>query len=195
MTIRGSGDFECANQRLATELMTLAMQLDVLCQRAYPSAAQMEAIAAALEESANMARELADYCNPPERPVISSKDSWVGFDLDGTLAEYHRFSTADQIGAPVLVMTAKCRALIESGTKVRIITARGSRDAMDRALAYPAIERWCEKHLGHVLPITTSKDLHMLALYDDRAIQVGRNTGEILGDEQQALERPDYLKE
>lgn len=102
---------------------------------------------------------------------------WIGVDLDGTLAEYHGWVTADTIGAPIAPMVARVKAWLAEDKDVRIFTARGSRDAADRDLAYPAIRKWCVEHLGQELVITNVKDLHMIALWDDRAVQVRKNTG------------------
>lgn len=106
---------------------------------------------------------------------------WIGVDLDGTLAEYHGFTRADEIGKPIHAMVEMVKRLLLEGRDVRIFTARGSIDAADRALAYPAIERWCKEHVWKVLPITFSKDIHMDVLYDDRAVRVLKNTGALVG--------------
>jgi hypothetical protein len=42
-----------------------------------------------------------------------------------------------------------------------------------------AIEDWCEKHLGHRLEVTCSKDLHCFMIVDDRAVSVNKNTGRL----------------
>lgn len=102
---------------------------------------------------------------------------WIGVDLDGTLAEYHGWVAPDQIGAPIAPMIERVHAWIAAGADVRIFTARGSVDATDRAIAYPAIERWCLEHIGWTLPITNVKDIKMVALFDDRAHRVIANTG------------------
>jgi hypothetical protein len=41
-----------------------------------------------------------------------------------------------------------------------------------------AIQEWCLKNVGIVLPITNQKDYAMTELWDDRAVQVVQNTGE-----------------
>lgn len=43
--------------------------------------------------------------------------------------------------------------------------------------AAAAIRAWCIEHIGQALPITNVKDFSMMALYDDRAVQVVPNTG------------------
>jgi len=116
--------------------------------------------------------------------MITGKHSkgWIGVDLDGTLAYYLKWTAPDEIGGPIPAMVQYTKELIAKGEDVRIFTARGSCGELDKELAYSAIERWCEKHLGKILPITNVKDIHMRVLYDDRAVQVRRNTGQILGD-------------
>lgn len=111
-------------------------------------------------------------------------DGWYGFDLDGTLAEYHGFVAPDHIGVPIPAMVNKVKRLLASGKKVKIVTARANLDI------YPfqfqpflkALEAWCIEHIGCVLPITCSKDQHMIVLYDDRAIQVIPNSGKTLSE-------------
>ncbi len=107
----------------------------------------------------------------------AGRAGWIGVDLDGTLAEYHGWVAPDNIGAPIGPMVARVKDWISRGVEVRIVTARGSIDDADHRIAYPAIERWCLEHLGKVLLITTAKDIHMLALWDDRAVGVEKNTG------------------
>jgi hypothetical protein len=118
---------------------------------------------------------------------VNQSQGWVGVDLDGTLAEYHGWVAADQIGPPILAMTERVKEWLGSGRDVRIFTARGSLNDQDEAIAFPAIERWCEEHLGMILPITNVKDIHMIELYDDRAHRVVRNKGVALDEEMLGL--------
>ena len=102
-------------------------------------------------------------------------DGWYGFDLDGTLA-YHdpdQSFSEGHVGAPIKPMVDLANKMLDEGKDVRIFTAR---------TPHPAIRAWCKKHLGQVLPITNTKDKHMIRLYDDRAFQVERNTGKIVGE-------------
>jgi hypothetical protein len=99
-------------------------------------------------------------------------------DLDGTLAEYHGWA-GGQIGAPIPAMVRRVKSWLEDGKDVRIFTARVSTPVTFRREAEKrAIEAWCEKHLGRVLPITCMKDFQMEQLWDDSAVEVRRNTGE-----------------
>lgn len=122
--------------------------------------------------------------------------SWIGIDLDGTLAEDN--GKFPEIGAPVPAMVLLVKKLLAQGREVRIFTARaaitGRRDVGPEVAKYwphgelvfvsqqrQAIEAWCEEHLGQALPVTAQKDFDMLHFYDDRAVQVETNTGMVYG--------------
>lgn len=107
---------------------------------------------------------------------------WIGVDLDGTLAEYDGWRGPDRIGAPVPAMVERVKLWLGEGKDVRIFTARISSDGtiervMDAERARAAIQQWCIEHLGRVLPITNTKDYGMIELWDDRCVQVEKNTG------------------
>lgn len=104
---------------------------------------------------------------------------WIGFDLDGTLAEYHGWKHDGSVGAPIPKMVERVKKYIAAGWMVKIFTARAS--TWDRDKQIPIIQAWCKEHIGTVLPITCTKDMSMVLLYDDRAIAAEENTGEILG--------------
>lgn len=104
---------------------------------------------------------------------------WFGVDLDGTLAEYHGWNP--EIGDPIPKMVKRVKKWLSQGRDVRIFTARVSRfpDTTDEHVAEvrKKIEVWCEEHLGVVLPITNVKEHGLVELWDDRAVQVIKNTG------------------
>ena len=102
---------------------------------------------------------------------------WRGVDLDGTLAEYEGWRGVNHIGRPVPMMLERVLRWLKKGDQVAIMTARVS-DPVVEEVARLAIEAWCLKHLGQVIPVTHSKDFEMFELWDDRAIQVVKNTGE-----------------
>lgn len=120
-----------------------------------------------------------------------TKDSWIGFDLDGTIAEHDLENDYDPnvIGNPIPNMIEKLKEYLSKGIKCKILTARVSglhnnfnKEARDEAIAsYWVIEDWIKKHLGYILEITSSKDYNMLWFYDDRCVQVERDTGKIIG--------------
>jgi len=103
---------------------------------------------------------------------------WIGVDLDGTLAVYHSGQHAE-IGAPIRPMVELVKTWLARGAEVRIFTARAAHAVEHELLA---IEDWCKEHIGQVLPITCTKDFSMVALFDDRAVQVEPNTGKLLGE-------------
>lgn len=105
---------------------------------------------------------------------------WVGVDLDGTLAEYDRWN-GGLIGKPIPAMVERVKAMLAKGVDVRIFTARVTEPL--HTSTRDAIEAWCLEHLGKRLPVTNVKDFAMIALFDDRAIAVQKNTGVILGGE------------
>ncbi|MGL5936174.1 MAG: hypothetical protein ACRCZI_11210 [Cetobacterium sp.] len=114
-------------------------------------------------------------------------DGWIGVDLDGTLARYDGWRGAEHIGEPVEPMVRQVGVWLADGVQVKIFTARVSSDGsaardLDAAKARIAISAWCEKHLGVALPITNIKDYAMIELWDDRAIQVQKNTGRLITD-------------
>ena len=107
--------------------------------------------------------------------------SWIGVDLDGTLAMHPDPETPwPDIGRPVPRMVERVKAWLAEGREVRIMTARvsgqASRPAYVSAQRF-AIMDWCEQHLGQRLDVTNEKDYDMISLYDDRAVQVMPNTG------------------
>jgi len=103
---------------------------------------------------------------------------WIGVDLDGTLAHYESGQGIETIGPPVPAMVARVRRWLESGQEVRIVTARASGPC--KAWQVVLIRDWCEAHVGARLFVTDRKDHHMVALYDDRAVSVEKNTGVLL---------------
>ncbi len=113
-------------------------------------------------------------------------DKWYGFDLDGTIADNsaHTFGMG-KIGRPVKPMCDLMKRLHEEGRRVKIFTARlsdvGSDPARQEAVK-EHIWKWCDDALGFRPEITDRKDYKMECLYDDRAKQVVRNTGECLED-------------
>lgn len=100
---------------------------------------------------------------------------WIGVDLDGTLAECH--GGIATIGPPVPAMMARVRAWIEDGREVRIFTARACVPDL-----IPQVQAWLVEHGLPALEITNEKDFRMVALYDDRCVQVEMNTGRLIGD-------------
>lgn len=116
-----------------------------------------------------------------------STSGWIGVDLDGTLAEYGGWVGPDHIGAPVPAMLERVRAWVLEGVEVRVFTARV---CDNDPKTVEVIEAWCERHVGVRLKVTNVKDFGMHELWDDRAVQVEKNSGRravLLTDEQRAV--------
>lgn len=128
---------------------------------------------------------------------MSNGNGWIGVDLDRTLAHYDGWKGAGHIGAPVPLMLERVKIWLQQGQDVRIFTARIH--PLDRCImpgvpildeirngriadavgAVSAIRIWCMTHLGRELPITNIKDYAMIELWDDLAVGVVQNTGEV----------------
>lgn len=107
---------------------------------------------------------------------------WIGVDFDGTLAMYTGWQGHEApLGAPIPKMVARVKKWIAEGKDVRLFTARWN-CPLDSAEVKTAVEvslnDWMQEHLGFVLPITQTKDYQMVELWDDRVVQVDKNTGE-----------------
>ena len=103
-------------------------------------------------------------------------NEWIGFDFDGTLC---RLSDSQ----PVPSMVERVRQLRAQGVEVRILTARiASKYGLNHIESHSKrIKEWCLEHIGEVLPVTSEKDYGMVLLYDDRAIAVETDTGNLRG--------------
>lgn len=115
------------------------------------------------------------------------KKRWIAVDFDGTLATFGCNWPNDYraTGEPIPAMVERVRAWIAEGEDVRIFTARMDcyhpkfPNLTPKAVRRP-IQVWCIKHLGKLLPVTNKKDYWCKALYDDRAIQVEKDTGRLI---------------
>lgn len=114
---------------------------------------------------------------------MSARKSWIGVDFDGTLAYHEEGAGLYPLGEPIPRMHLRVLWMLQDGVDVRILTARVSPtscagNGVTVEQARKDIEAWCLKYLGKVIPVTCEKDFAMKELWDDRAIQVVRNTGE-----------------
>lgn len=101
---------------------------------------------------------------------------WIGVDFDGTLATYAGNHAI--LGEPIPLMVNRVKFWLARGYAVKIFTARVSiKDETIRADIVTAMEQWCVTHIGKKLEVTCVKDIYMTALYDDKAVQVVKNTG------------------
>lgn len=123
---------------------------------------------------------------------------WIGVDLDGTLAYYDKWGAPLEFGEPIPRMVERVREWISWGMTVKVVTARmplpddflARSDEggylWDQHDMRTAIGLWTEKHIGLRLDAVCYKDLHMIELWDDRAVQVVANTGRTLAEEHAA---------
>lgn len=115
-------------------------------------------------------------------------DGWIGVDFDGTLAVYDQWRGAEHCGEPIAPMVERVKGWLAEGKHVRIVTARvyspnnKARRQAEAAIALLAIQDWCFQHLGQKLPVTCVKDFAMIELWDDRCVQMERNTGRSLAE-------------
>lgn len=109
-------------------------------------------------------------------------------DLDGTLAHYDKWQSDGGIGKPIPLMVLRVLRWLKEGHEVRIFTARVAREGRASESGHDAtlefvedqidkIQKWCQTHIGMVLPITAVKGYDASEIWDDRAIQVVKNTG------------------
>ena len=107
---------------------------------------------------------------------------WIAVDFDGTLAEYHGYQGPAHVGDPIWLMLNRVLRWLDEGKDVRIFTTRvcpTSHSISEIVAARIAIKEWCLCHIGQELIVTAQKDRGMCALFDDRAVNVERNTGYI----------------
>lgn len=99
-------------------------------------------------------------------------NGWIGVDLDGTLAYYDEWRGVEHIGAPIPAMMERVRQWLSEGIEVRIFTARAGFEG-----GIIPIVQWLLANGLPALLVTCVKDSNMIELWDDRAIQVEKNTG------------------
>tara|TARA_Y100000310_G_C20517876_1_gene732138 strand:+ start:262 stop:1047 length:786 start_codon:yes stop_codon:yes gene_type:complete len=104
-------------------------------------------------------------------------NTWIGVDLDGTLAEYDEWVSIDHIGKPIQPMLDRVKSWLQEGKEVRLFTARWDDTPENQRAFLVAWRDWCFANNIPTLRITTIKDSMMIELWDDRCIQVEKNTG------------------
>ena len=103
----------------------------------------------------------------------------IAVDLDGTLAHYDGWKGIEHIG-PVIPEVANAMELAQAeGAEVHLFTARVS-DPEDAAEAHQVISKWAEANHFNFASITAVKHKFFTEFWDDRAIQVIKNTGEFV---------------
>ncbi|WP_309379999.1 hypothetical protein [Cerasicoccus frondis] len=113
-----------------------------------------------------------------EQPVSETAEPdttpWIGVDLDGTLAKFNSWRGIGHIGKPIKDMMERVRRWRAEGRKVKIFTARAAHEEY-----LPPIRKWLKKHKLEDMEITNELDPYVIEIWDDRAIQVISNTGQI----------------
>lgn len=104
------------------------------------------------------------------KSVPAHQEPWIGVDLDGTLAYYD--GDASRIGNPIPRMLERVQRWLREGKRVKIMTSR----AVDQE-GINQVRAWLHEHGVGDLEVTCQKDPGMVALWDDRAVGVHRNTG------------------
>jgi hypothetical protein len=117
------------------------------------------------------------------KDLLQDKRYWIGFDFDSTLAMYH--DHPEKLGKPISGVIKIAKSYIKRGITCKVFTAR-AKDASSAQIK--RIQDWTQKYLGKRLAVINEKDPFMIALYDDKAIQVEPNSGKVLGKE------PKFLK-
>jgi hypothetical protein len=112
--------------------------------------------------------------------LLASDDSFEGViavDLDGTLAHHDPQKPFDisYIGDPIPLMVNRVKRALASGRRVVVFTARAADPKFDPRV----VKVWTLKHIGQELEVTNEKLLNMVEFWDDKAISVKPNTGEI----------------
>lgn len=120
------------------------------------------------------------HCNQQwfdQGQIHDARSPWIGVDLDGTLAsdtggELWDAEGRPKIGRPVNEMVARIKRWIGEGRMVKIFTARAGSPAQ-----VEAIRAWLARQGLPDLEVTNVKDFNMIELWDDRCVQVIRNSG------------------
>jgi hypothetical protein len=144
-----------------------------------------------------------------------ARGGWIGVDLDGTMFTYTDWVGWNVFGEPIKPMIDRVLLWLASGVMVKVVTARvGSPifilDAGSSILKGPypneakintchvtgepfsdvmmiaAIQDHLAKHGIPRLQVQCYKDVNMIELWDDRAIQVIANKGTTLVEEHEA---------
>jgi hypothetical protein len=112
----------------------------------------------------------------PQKYINLRVTGWIGVELDGVLAECQTGQALDQIGDCIDKMRIRVQQWLMVGVDVRLFTARANLPEQ-----IPLIEKWLAKNRLSEMMITAEKDFSMSQFWDDRAIHVITNTGEVTG--------------
>jgi hypothetical protein len=119
-------------------------------------------------DDCNWEPDVEECLNNPRYP----RRGWIGVDLDGTLAKSMPGLDPAEIGPVVPRMLQRVQHWISTGRTVKIFTARANNPCQ-----ILMIQEWCVRQGLPKLEVTDRKDHRMIAIWDDRAVQVLQNTG------------------
>lgn len=105
-------------------------------------------------------------------------------DFDKTLAEFELNGIEyipGKTGNPIPKMVNRVRRWLEEGDEIVILTARmwSGKPADILALERRGIEKFCMDNFGEIFEVTSEKSPHIDEIWDDKAVRVEANTGEI----------------
>jgi hypothetical protein len=100
-------------------------------------------------------------------------------DFDGTLADYDTYLGPLNFGKPIPKMVDRVKQWLKDGDQVVLFTARVNEPNPNLKLQITlGLHAWCQKNIGQVIEVTATKTKDMTDFWDDRAVQVEKNTGE-----------------
>ena len=123
----------------------------------------------------------------PRQHINLSISGWMGVELDGTLAYHTAGQPLDVIGEPIAKMRMRVQQWLMTGMDVRLFTARASDPAQ-----LPRIKAWLKQHQLEKMKITCEKDFAMSQFWDDRAVHVITNNGQVTGRVDQLIPERKY---
>jgi hypothetical protein len=107
--------------------------------------------------------------------LLEDDDGVIAVDFDGTLATHPKGKyKSTKVGDPVPKMVNRVRRWVGRGKKVKIFTARA-----DDEIAVNRIKKWLKDNELPDLEITNVKSPDMIEFWDDRAVEVEKDTGEV----------------
>lgn len=108
---------------------------------------------------------------------------WIGVDFDGTLAEHPKGEFKKKDLKPIAPMVSRVKRWMKDGKDVHILTARVSPESFSKKKVKKqrkVIRKWCKKHLGRKLPVTSEKNQALSAIYDNIAYHVVKDKGHVV---------------
>jgi len=106
-------------------------------------------------------------------------------DVDGTMADDSVIDmdnySPEIIGPPIKKMVDRVKSWMAQGCRVVIFTARvhPGHGLEEVAIAEAALKEWSREVFGVELEITCMKDPMFSEIWDDKAVRVDKNTGDI----------------